>query len=94
MERFLLKTKEETLKLYNLGLLAIMLQKKRLHRSLTIYVLLEWGFTALLELGAAVIALKFFKLNPLWAVAIGMVVFTVLNFHIPTHAVLLNMPPR
>ena len=51
----------------------------------------EWLFTALLAFGAAAI-LKFFKLAPLWALAIGMLVFTGLQFPIQTHAVMLDMP--
>ena len=56
--------------------------------------LLVWGVTAALALCASLLALKVFKLNPLWAVVIGMVVFTGLNFHIPTHAVLIKMPQQ
>jgi len=52
----------------------------------------EWGVSALIALAAALSALRWFKLAPLWAVVIGMVVFTGLQFPIKTHAVLLEMP--
>jgi len=56
---------------------------------------IEWGTAALLALGAAILALKVFKLSPIWALVVGMVVFTGLQFPIQTHAVKLNMPlPR
>lgn len=54
--------------------------------------LIEWGFSALLALAASLIALRVFKSAPMWAVVIGIIVFTVLRFPIPTHAVKLNMP--
>lgn len=56
------------------------------------YYLLGWGITALLALGASLIALKVFKLPPIWAVVIGMVIFAGLNIPIKTHAVLQQMP--
>jgi hypothetical protein len=57
------------------------------------YDVIEWGVGALLALGASFIALKVFKLAPLWAVVIGIVVFTGLQFPIKTHAVLIHVPP-
>lgn len=53
---------------------------------------IEWGFAALLALGASIVALKAFKLAPIWAVVIGIAVFTGLQFPIKTHAVMLEMP--
>ena len=53
---------------------------------------LGWAVCALIGLGAALVALKYFKLSPLWAVVIGMAVFALLQFPIPTHAVKLDMP--
>jgi hypothetical protein len=57
------------------------------------FSVIEWGLSALLALGAALIALKIFKLGPVWALVIGMVIFTALQFPITTHAVKLDMPP-
>ena len=54
--------------------------------------LIEWGVAALLSLAASLIALRAFKLAPMWAVVIGIIVFTVLHFPIQTHAVKLDMP--
>ena len=53
---------------------------------------IERGVTALLALGAALVALKGFKMAPVWALVIGMVVFAGLWFPIQTHAVRLDMP--
>ena len=53
---------------------------------------MEWGVAALLALGASLIALRVFKLSPVWALVIGMIVFTGLFFPIQTHAVLLELP--
>jgi hypothetical protein len=59
------------------------------------YAVIEWSMAALLALGVTVLALKVFRLAPLWAVVVGMVVFTLLFFPITTHAVLLKMlPPK
>jgi len=55
---------------------------------------LSWAVGALIGLGAALTALKYFKRSPVWAVVIGMTVFTLLQFPIPTHAVKLDMPLR
>jgi hypothetical protein len=52
----------------------------------------EWGVSALIALAAAIAALRWFKLGPIWAVVIGMAVFTGLQFPIRTHAVMLEMP--
>jgi len=54
----------------------------------------EWTVTALLALGAAMLALKVFRLAPVWSLVIGMAVFTGLWFPIQTHAVMLEMPQR
>lgn len=54
--------------------------------------LIEWGVAALLALTASIIALRAFKLAPIWAVVIGIIVFTALHFPIQTHAVKLDMP--
>lgn len=53
---------------------------------------LEWTTAALLALGAAMLALKVFRLAPVWSLVIGMAVFTGLWFPIQTHAVMLAMP--
>jgi hypothetical protein len=53
---------------------------------------IEWGVSALLALGAALIALKTFRLSPVWSLVIGMAVFTVLHFPITTHAVKVDLP--
>jgi hypothetical protein len=53
---------------------------------------LSWAVGALIGLGAALAALKYFKLSPVWAAVVGMTVFTLLRFPIPTHAVKLDMP--
>jgi hypothetical protein len=55
---------------------------------------IEWIVTALVALAVTLIAFKAFKLSPVWSLAIGMAVFTVLNFPIPTHAVWVEMPRR
>lgn len=55
---------------------------------------MEWLFGALIAFGAAFVALRYFKLSPLWALIIGMVVFTGLNFPLTTHAVRVDMPVR
>ena len=52
------------------------------------YALIDWGMAAGLALVASLIALKVLKLAPLWAVVIGIVVFTGLHFPIMTHAVI------
>jgi hypothetical protein len=59
---------------------------------IAIFNLLGWAFAALLALGASLLALKIFKVAPVWAVVIGIAVFTVLRFPIPTHAVRVDMP--
>ena len=53
---------------------------------------LGWAVCALIGLGAALAALKYLKLSPVWALVIGMAVFTLLQFPIPTHAVKLDIP--
>jgi hypothetical protein len=58
----------------------------------TAFDFIEWAVAALLALGASVVALKAFKLAPLWAVVIGILVFTGLQIPISTHAVMLKMP--
>jgi hypothetical protein len=58
----------------------------------TIYSAIAWGTSALVALGASLLALKVFKVPPIWAVVIGIVVFTALGFPIPTHAVRVDMP--
>ena len=52
----------------------------------------EWGVSELIALAVAIAALRWFKLGPIWAVVIGMVVFTGLQFPIKTHAVMLEIP--
>ena len=59
---------------------------------MTTYDLIEWGVSAILALGASLIVLKVFRLAPVWAVVIGMIVFTGLQFPIKTHAVMIDMP--
>jgi hypothetical protein len=56
------------------------------------YQAAEWGFNALLAIGLSLIALRVFKMADVWALVIGMVVFTGLQFPIRTHTVLLEMP--
>lgn len=56
------------------------------------YQAAEWAFSALLALAVSLVALRFFKLAPTWALIIGTVVFTGLQFPLRTHAVLLEMP--
>lgn len=56
------------------------------------FTALGWLIAGLLGLGAAILALKVFKLSPIWALIIGMVVFAGLQFPIQTHAVKLDMP--
>lgn len=58
------------------------------------YDVIEWAFAALIALGAALAALKLAKVSPLWAVVIGMLVFTGLQFPLKTHAVMVEMPRR
>ncbi len=53
---------------------------------------IEWAVAAVAASGAAFVALRYFKFSPLWALIIGMVVFTGLQFPIQTHAVKLVMP--
>ncbi len=53
---------------------------------------MEWVVSALLALGAALIALKVFKWGPVWALVVGMAVFTGLFFPIQTHAVRIDLP--
>ncbi len=53
---------------------------------------IEWIVTAGIAFGVSLIALKIWKLSPLWALLIGMAVFTGLWFPIQTHAVMLEMP--
>ena len=48
-------------------------------------LVIDWAVCALVAFGAAFVALRYFKLSPLWALAIGMLVFTGLNFPIPVH---------
>jgi hypothetical protein len=60
---------------------------------MTAYGLIEWAMAAILALGASLVVLKVFRFAPVWAVVIGMVVFTGLQFPIKTHAVLIDMPP-
>ena len=47
---------------------------------------IEWAVAAAVAFGAAFIALRYFKLSPLWALVIGMVIFTALQFPLATHA--------
>jgi len=56
------------------------------------YDVIEWSFAALVALGVALAVLKLTKLGPLWALLIGMLVFTGLQFPLKTHAVKLDMP--
>ena len=56
--------------------------------------LIEWAVSALVALGASLIALRVFKLAPIWALVIGMVIFTGLQFPIQTHAVKLDLIPK
>ncbi len=57
------------------------------------YQAAEWAISALIALGISLVALRLFKLAPTWALVIGMVVFTGLQFPIQTHAVKLDFPP-
>ena len=56
------------------------------------FELIEWAVAASIALGIALIALKYFKLSLVWSLVIGMVVFTVVTFPIPTHAVKVTIP--
>jgi hypothetical protein len=56
------------------------------------YQAAEWAISALIALAVSLLALRRFKLSPTWALVIGMVVFTGLQFPITTHAVMLEMP--
>ena len=47
---------------------------------------IEWAVAAALAFGAAFVALRYFKLSPIWALAIGMAIFTGLQFPLVTHA--------
>ncbi len=59
---------------------------------ITFLTSVEWVVAALLALGAAILALKVFKVSPIWALVIGMAIFTGLQFPIQTHAVKVDMP--
>jgi hypothetical protein len=53
-------------------------------------MMIDWAVGAVIAFGAAFVALRYFKLSPLWALIIGMVIFTGLDFPFPimmTHAV-------
>jgi len=52
---------------------------------------MEWAVAAIVAIGVALVALRYFKLSPLWALIVGMVIFTGLQFPITTH-VTLPMP--
>jgi hypothetical protein len=56
------------------------------------YQAAEWAISALIALAVSLVALRLFKLAPTWALVIGMVVFTGLQFPLRTHAVLPEMP--
>ena len=47
---------------------------------------IEWAVAAIVAFGAALVALRYFKLAPLWALIVGMAIFTGLQFPITTHA--------
>lgn len=46
---------------------------------------IDWALTAIIAFGVALVALRYFKLSPLWALMVGMIVFTGLHFPIPIH---------
>ena len=52
----------------------------------------DWAIGAAIAFGAAFVALRYFKLSPLVALIIGMVIFTGLQFPITTHMTKLVMP--
>lgn len=45
-----------------------------------LFFVLDWVVAAALAFGAAFVALRYFKLSPLLALIIGMVIFTGLHF--------------
>jgi hypothetical protein len=55
---------------------------------------IDWAIGAVIAFAAALVALRYFKPSPLWALMIGMVIFTGLQFPITTHAVRIDMPVR
>jgi hypothetical protein len=56
------------------------------------YRALIWAVCGLFGTGAALVALKYFKLSPVWALVVGMAVFAGLQFPIETHAVMHQIP--
>jgi uncharacterized membrane protein YjjB (DUF3815 family) len=54
--------------------------------------ILEWALAALLALVVSLIAIKRFKMRPIWAFFIGAAIFACLTIPIPTHAVRVDMP--
>ena len=58
----------------------------------TVFNLIEWVISDLLAFGIAFIALRKFKVSPVWAIVIGIVVATALLFPIQTHAIKLDLP--
>jgi len=61
-------------------------------KVIDLYFALDWAMGALLAFGAAFVALRYFKLSPLWALTIGMIVFTGLHFPLQTHAARVGVP--
>ena len=55
--------------------------------AISMSLAIDWAIGAAIAFAAAFVALRFFKLSPLWALIIGMVVFTGLQFPLTTHAV-------
>jgi hypothetical protein len=48
-------------------------------------LIIGWAIGAVIAFGAAFIALRYFKLSPLWALIIGMVIFTGIQFPFPLY---------
>jgi hypothetical protein len=54
--------------------------------AINLFLAIEWAVAAAIAFGAAFIALRYFKLSPLWALVVGMVIFTGMQFPLVTHA--------
>ena len=53
--------------------------------AINLSLAIEWAVAAAISFAAAFIALRYFKLSTLWALVIGMVIFTGLQFPLVTH---------
>ena len=54
--------------------------------AINLSLAIEWAVSAVIAFGAAFVALRYFKATPLWALVIGMVIFTGLRFPLATQA--------